>query len=105
MKRIIWIQKKILRYSKTRRELTSYYEVDIQELSQSLSRFKDVLENYTRNAYEGIRENRVEETPYTEQSIVGETLKKTEDIKNSTEEDQEDEDSCTKRRVRGTLSF
>ena len=29
-------------------------------------------------------------------------MKKTEDIKNSTEEDQEDEDSCTKRRVRGT---
>ena len=82
------------------RELSSYYNVDIQELSHSLSRFKDVLENYTRNAYEGIRENSVEKTPSCTEQSIEETLKGTEDLKNSVEEDQQDEESGTKRRVR-----
>ena len=34
-----------------------------------------------------------------------ETLKRTEDLSNSVEEDHQDEDSCTRRRVRGTGSF
>ena len=77
--------------------LTSYNNVDLQELSHSLSRFKDVLENYTRNAYEGMRENTVE----TRTSCTEEPLEE----RNSAEEDNRDDDSCNRRRVRGSVSF
>ena len=51
-----------------------------------------------------IIENSVETAPCTEQGME-ETLKRTEDLSNSVEEDHQDEDICTRRRVRGTGSF
>ena len=63
-------------------------------MSHSLSRFKDVLENYTRNAYEEIKENKTQNTDQIEED-------KGEEFTKLTEEDQSiDEDITIKPRVR-----
>ena len=62
-------------------------------MSHSLSRFKDVLENYTRNAYEEIRENKTENTDQIKDD-------KAEEFTKLTEEDQSiDRDITSKPRV------